>query len=83
MSSSEYGARTGSRNHFAASAIIRAALPPPDMRDDRPLSRLSKRTTRKPSLASAAQNGSGHAIDCMPSPMISTIAGACGSPSDS
>ena len=83
MSSSAYGDATGRRSHFAASASIRFAVPPPDIRDDRPLSRLSKRITRKPSRTSPAQNGSGQAIDCMPSPMISTIAGARASPSAS
>jgi hypothetical protein len=48
-----------------------------------PASRLSKRTTRKPRATSAWQKLSGQAISCMPSPMIRTMAGCDGSPSDS
>src|SRR5688572_3771927 len=50
---------------------------------DSPMSRLSKRTTRKPLSTSIWQSSSGHRTSCTPSPITSRITGSCGLPSDS
>src|SRR5688572_20377060 len=47
------------------------------------MSRLSKRTTRKPLSTSIWQSSSGHRTNCTPSPITSRITGSCGLPSDS
>jgi hypothetical protein len=83
MSSSVYGARTGSRNQAAASAATKFGCRRTQIFEDRPQSRLSKRITRKPRSANPWRNASGHAIICVPSPMMSRIGGAAGSPIDS
>src|SRR5437667_245602 len=50
---------------------------------DRPLSRLSKRTTRNPRPASPSQNSSGQPIIWVASPMIRRTGGSVGSPKSS
>jgi hypothetical protein len=47
---------------------------------ERPMSRLSNRTTWKPRSASCSQNSSCQAIICVARPMISTIGVSSGSP---
>src|SRR5687768_2493866 len=50
---------------------------------ERPMSRLSKRTTRKPFATSISQNASGHSTICTPRPITRTMVGRPASPSDS
>ncbi len=45
---------------------------------ERPASRLSKRTTKKPSSTSCSQKSSGHAISCIPSPITRSSGGSPG-----
>ena len=47
---------------------------------ERPMSRLSKRVTKKPRSASCSQNSSCQAIICVPRPMISSSDGLARSP---
>ena len=57
----------------AASIAVALSGPSAGIFVDSPVSRLSKRMTRKPRFANPWQNSSGQAVSCMPSPMISTI----------
>jgi hypothetical protein len=82
IASSVYGDLTGSRSMLRRIAHVRLTLTPSNLVES-PTSRLSKRMTRKPWLASCVQKLSFHAIICVPSPMINRIGGACASPNSS
>src|ERR1041385_1909906 len=49
---------------------------------ERPMSRLSKRTTWKPRSASSSQNASGQPTICVARPITSSAVGSFGDPSD-
>jgi hypothetical protein len=59
---------------------VRLGSPPESIFVERPMSRLSKRTTRKPQSASIPQKASSQAIICVANPMIRSSGSAPGSP---
>ena len=75
MSASVYWAAVRQRRRICA---IEGGAP--DTCVERPLSRLSKRTTCSPRAASSRQKSSGQATICVPSPMISSAVGLDSSP---
>src|SRR6185369_9389326 len=80
MSLRRYGASTGLPCVAAARAAPMFGTPAASKCVDSPMSRLSKRMTRKLRSAMRSQNSSGHAIICAARPMMRRIGGAPASP---
>ena len=76
MSLSRYGASTALplTTRPIASGMLGRPQAPKSV--DRPMSRLSKRMTKKPCRASPSNNASGQMVSCAPNPMISSRAGS-------
>ncbi len=80
MSLRLYGAFTRWPVMAACTSAGTSGRPSPSSLVDKPMSRLSKRTTQCPRPASVAQNSSSQAIICAARPMISSSGDAPGSP---
>ena len=66
--------------NLALDSIARLGTPRVSKRCERPMSRLSKRITRKPRATSIATKSGCHATSCIPRPMISTSGSPLGEP---